>query len=123
MYALIFSRNQNAPCSPGTINFNGATTNGTAKINATAKQASATPHINHVCTRAGCFPARYTQYAPTAAVNNAGKASSQFIQCTFGNGRSQPPRNSVVATAPTTIMLAYSPRKYSAQRKPLNSVM
>src|SRR5262249_38963156 len=45
--------------------------------------------------------------------------SSQAI---FGNGRSQPPQNSVTATADTTKMLAYSARKYSAQRKPLYSV-
>ena len=38
-------------------------------------------------------------------------------------GRSQPPRNSVVATEATTIMFVYSARKYSDQRKPLNSVM
>src|SRR5208283_3143380 len=122
MYALIFSKNQNAPCNPSFKKLSGPYS-GAARISATTKHASATAHMNHTCTRAGCFPARNTQYAPTAAVNNAGNASSQFIQCTFGNGRSQPPRNSVVATAPTTIMLVYSPRKYSAQRKPLNSVM
>src|SRR5215468_3441172 len=41
-------------------------------------------------------------------------------QC--GNGASQPPRNNVVATDETTIMLAYSARKNSANRIPLYSV-
>src|SRR5215470_10045231 len=44
-------------------------------------------------------------------------------QCVLGNGRSQPPRNNVVATEATTIMFVYSARKYNDQRKPLNSVM
>src|SRR5215472_4927522 len=41
-------------------------------------------------------------------------------QC--GNGASQPPRNNVVTTDETTIMLAYSARKNSAKRIPLYSV-
>src|SRR5438034_4845129 len=41
---------------------------------------------------------------------------------TFGNGLSHPPKNSVVATDETTIMLAYSARKNSAKRMPLYSV-
>src|SRR5262244_3595989 len=41
-------------------------------------------------------------------------------QC--GNGASHPPRNNVVATDETTIMLAYSARKNSANRIPLYSV-
>ena len=41
---------------------------------------------------------------------------------TLGNGRSHPPRNSVVATDETTIMFAYSARKNSANRMPLYSV-
>src|SRR4029077_21098735 len=41
---------------------------------------------------------------------------------TFGNGRSQPPKNNVVATDETTIMFAYSARKNSANRMPLYSV-
>src|SRR5688572_6079192 len=41
---------------------------------------------------------------------------------TFGNGGSHPPRNSVVTTDETTIMLAYSARKNSANRIPLYSV-
>src|SRR3954463_2600038 len=41
---------------------------------------------------------------------------------TLGNGRSHPPRNSVVATEETTIMFAYSARKNSANRMPLYSV-
>ena len=40
----------------------------------------------------------------------------------FGNGRSHPPSHSVVAIALTDIMLAYSARKKSDQRKPLYSV-
>ena len=40
----------------------------------------------------------------------------------FGNGRSHPPKNSVVATEDTTIMFAYSARKNSAKRMPLYSV-
>jgi len=47
----------------------------------------------------------------------------KFIQRTFANGRSQPPRNRVVATEATTIMFVYSDKKYSDQRKPLNSVI
>src|SRR5947208_11578558 len=41
---------------------------------------------------------------------------------TFGNGRSHPPKNSVVTTDDTTIMFAYSARKNSANRMPLYSV-
>src|SRR5882672_1467912 len=41
---------------------------------------------------------------------------------TLGNGRSHPPRNSVVTTEETTIMFAYSARKNSANRIPLYSV-
>src|SRR5262249_14267864 len=51
-----------------------------------------------------------------------GTASRNERTETFGNGRSQPPRNSVVATDETTIMLAYSARKNSANRMPLYSV-
>src|SRR3989304_1218849 len=51
-----------------------------------------------------------------------GITSRNDSQATFGNGRSPPPRNSVVATEATTIMLAYSARKNSANRIPLYSV-
>src|SRR5262245_44789214 len=40
----------------------------------------------------------------------------------FGNGRSHPPKKSVVATAEITIMFAYSARKKRAKRMPLYSV-
>src|SRR5262245_1374438 len=51
-----------------------------------------------------------------------GTMSRNDSQATFGNGRSHPPRNSVVTTDETTIMLAYSARKNSAKRMPLYSV-
>src|SRR5437773_595406 len=41
---------------------------------------------------------------------------------TFENGGSHPPKNSVVMTADTTIMFAYSARKNIANRMPLYSV-
>ena len=40
----------------------------------------------------------------------------------LGNGRSHPPRKSIVATAEMTIMLAYSPRKKRAKCMPAYSV-
>src|SRR6185436_5770083 len=51
-----------------------------------------------------------------------GITSRKCSAATFGNGRSQPPKNSVVATDETTIMFAYSARKNSAKRMPLYSV-
>src|SRR3954452_2176974 len=51
-----------------------------------------------------------------------GTKSRNASAATFGNGRSHPPRNSVVATEETTIMFAYSARKNSANRMPLYSV-
>ena len=48
--------------------------------------------------------------------------SRKCSAATLGNGRSQPPKNSVVATDETTIMFAYSARKKSANRMPLYSV-
>src|SRR5438128_10294647 len=51
-----------------------------------------------------------------------GTKSRNDRNATFGNGRSHPPRNSVVATEETTIMFAYSARKNSANRMPLYSV-
>src|SRR6185436_4258331 len=51
-----------------------------------------------------------------------GMMSRKCNAATFGNGRSQPPKNSVVATDETTIMFAYSARKNSAKRIPLYSV-
>ncbi len=51
-----------------------------------------------------------------------GTMSRKLSIATFGNGRSQPPRNNVVATDETTIMFAYSARKNSANRMPLYSV-
>src|SRR4029077_20529836 len=51
-----------------------------------------------------------------------GTMSRKLSIATFGNGRSQPPRNNVVATDDTTIMFAYSARKNSAKRMPLYSV-
>src|SRR5262252_1064615 len=43
-----------------------------------------------------------------------GMTFRKFSAATFGNGRSHPPKNSVVATDETTIMFAYSARKNSA---------
>ena len=40
----------------------------------------------------------------------------------LGNGRSQPPRKRMVATAEMTTMLPYSPRKKRAKRMPVYSV-
>ncbi len=51
-----------------------------------------------------------------------GITSRKCSAATFGNGRSHPPKNSVVATDETTIMFAYSARKNSANRMPLYSV-
>src|SRR5438270_8691037 len=51
-----------------------------------------------------------------------GITSRKWSAATFGNGGSHPPQNSVVATEETTIMLAYSARKNSANRMPLYSV-
>ena len=51
------------------------------------------------------------QYTPTRPTNTAGRKSNHLSQWTFGKGRSQPPRKSVVATEATTIMLAYSPKE------------
>src|SRR5258708_5386163 len=51
-----------------------------------------------------------------------GMMSRKLSTATLGNGRSHPPKNSVVATEETTIMLAYSARKKSAKRMPLYSV-
>src|SRR5262245_55379991 len=51
-----------------------------------------------------------------------GTMSRNDSAATWGNGRNHPPRNSVVTTDETTIMLAYSARKNSANRMPLYSV-
>src|SRR5581483_7779026 len=51
-----------------------------------------------------------------------GTTSRNPSAATWGNGRNQPPRKSVTTTDETTIMLAYSARKNSANRIPLYSV-
>src|SRR6266436_4568616 len=58
-----------------------------------------------------------------ATIKSGGTKSRTLSHGTWAKGLSQPPRNKVVATEATTIMLAYSARKYSDQRNPLNSVM
>src|SRR5512140_2038858 len=55
---------------------------------------------------------------PASTRNGTPALSGQSSHATFGNGRSQPPQNSVTATEATTKMLLYSARKYSAKRKP-----
>src|SRR6516225_4577677 len=51
------------------------------------------------------------------------KAKSQVVPCSrLGNGRSQPPSQSVTAIEDTAIIAEYSAKKNSDQRKPLYSV-
>src|ERR1017187_9148804 len=61
--------------------------------------------------------ARHKQPAPMPMLITAGAMSRKFSQLTPGNGRSHPPKNTVVAIEQTTKMLEYSARKYKAQRR------
>src|SRR5215469_15076275 len=131
MYRLTLRMNQNAPKIPSWNGFTAAandglksgTTKGAARTSATAKHNPATASMNICCTRAGCFGVRMKQYPATPIIASGGRKSRKLSQVVRGKGRSQPPRNNVVATEATTIMLVYSARKYRDQRKPLNSVM
>src|SRR5205823_6829597 len=96
---------------------------GAARTTATAKHIPATASMNNCCTRTGCLGTRMRQYTPITTIKRGGRKSMKSSQCVRGKGRSQSARNKVVATDATTIMLVYSARKYSDQRKPLNSVM
>src|ERR1035441_4256649 len=110
-------RNQNIPDT-------GPLIAGTTKIPATNISRAAAPTSTFCCIGSRSFFTRVRVSRPDDKNRITGNPTlkAKPSHFTLGKGRSQPPQKSVTATEATTKILAYSARKYRAQRKPLYSV-